>query len=259
LRSNSRRHYRLITVLAVGGALSLAATGAAGAIPWAPSPASTVDAIDMLFVQHLDQSQPAEPAQPQVHVGVTGQLVLMQAAQRAAAEHAAAVAAARAAAVRAARAAAERAAALRAAERAAAERTAQQQSVTVQSATQGGGQQPASQVGAPAAPAAPAIPAPSGSPRAIAQQMLAQYGWAGQFSCLDSLWERESGWNPAAENPSSGAYGIPQALPASKMASAGADWATNAATQIRWGLSYIKSTYGSPCSAWAHELSAGWY
>lgn len=90
--------------------------------------------------------------------------------------------------------------------------------------------------------------------------MLAQFGWSSsQFSCLDSLWERESGWNPYAANTSSGAYGIPQALPGSKMASAGADWATDAATQIRWGLGYIKATYGSPCAAWARELAYGSY
>jgi hypothetical protein len=90
--------------------------------------------------------------------------------------------------------------------------------------------------------------------------MLAGYGWSsGQFSCLDYLWTRESGWNPYATNPTSGAYGIPQALPSSKMATAGADWQTNPATQIRWGLGYIKATYGSPCGAWAHETAYGWY
>ncbi len=111
---------------------------------------------------------------------------------------------------------------------------------------------------ATAASGTPAVP--SGSPQQIAMSMLAGYGWsASEFSCLDSLWERESGWNPGAENPASGAYGIPQALPGSKMASAGADWATNPATQIRWGLGYIKSLYGSPCGAWDHELADGWY
>jgi hypothetical protein len=90
--------------------------------------------------------------------------------------------------------------------------------------------------------------------------MLASFGWASsEFGCLNELWERESGWNPSATNPYSGAYGIPQALPASKMASAGADWATSPATQIRWGLGYIKATYGSPCAAWSHETAAGWY
>jgi len=102
--------------------------------------------------------------------------------------------------------------------------------------------------------------APSGSPQQIAMSMLAQFGWpSSQFSCLDPLWERESGWNPYAANPSSGAYGIPQALPGAKMASAGPDWETNAATQIRWGLGYIKATYGSPCAAWGHESADGWY
>ena len=101
---------------------------------------------------------------------------------------------------------------------------------------------------------------PSGSPRQVAQQTLSQYGWSqSQFSCLQPLWFRESGWNVTAENPSSGAYGIPQALPGSQMASAGADWRTNAATQIRWGLNYIHSRYGSPCGAWSHEEAHGWY
>ena len=101
---------------------------------------------------------------------------------------------------------------------------------------------------------------PSGSPRQIAQQMLGKYGWSSsQFSCLSPLWEHESGWSVTAENPSSGAYGIPQALPGSQMATAGGDWHTNAATQIKWGLTYIQGRYGSPCGAWAHEQSAGWY
>lgn len=101
---------------------------------------------------------------------------------------------------------------------------------------------------------------PSGSPQQIASAMLASFGWGqDQFSCLDSLWAHESGWNPSAANPSSGAYGIPQALPGSKMASAGPDWQTNPATQIRWGLGYIQSLYGSPCGAWAHEQATGYY
>jgi hypothetical protein len=102
-------------------------------------------------------------------------------------------------------------------------------------------------------------PVPSGSAQSIAQAMLAARGWSGQWTCLNSLWQRESGWNYQARNASSGAFGIPQALPGSKMASAGADWATNPATQIRWGLSYIASTYGTPCAAWAHSQSSGWY
>jgi hypothetical protein len=101
--------------------------------------------------------------------------------------------------------------------------------------------------------------AASGSPQQIAEGMLGQFGWSDQFSCLDALWNVESGWNPTAENPNSGAYGIPQALPGSKMASAGPDWQTGAATQILWGLRYIQSTYGSPCAAWSHEEATGWY
>jgi hypothetical protein len=97
-----------------------------------------------------------------------------------------------------------------------------------------------------------------GSPRAIAQSMLVSRGWSSQWSCLDSLWSRESGWRVYASNPS-GAYGIPQALPGSKMASAGSDWRTNPATQIRWGLGYIASAYGSPCAAWRHSQNTGWY
>lgn len=103
--------------------------------------------------------------------------------------------------------------------------------------------------------------APSaGSVKDTAASMAAsQYGWGSdQFACLDSLWTKESGWNPTAANPS-GAYGIPQALPGNKMATAGADWATNPATQIAWGLSYISSVYGTPCAAWGHSQAKNWY
>ncbi|WFE59901.1 lytic transglycosylase domain-containing protein [Micromonospora sp. WMMD712] len=80
-----------------------------------------------------------------------------------------------------------------------------------------------------------------------------------QFPCLDKLWTKESGWNPRAHNSSSGAHGIPQAVPGSKMASVGDDWETNPATQIKWGLGYIKGRYSSPCSAWSQSQSEGWY
>jgi hypothetical protein len=109
-------------------------------------------------------------------------------------------------------------------------------------------------------PAAPAPVVASGSAQQIALGMLGSYGWSSsQMSCLVSLWNQESGWNVTASNPSSGAYGIPQALPGSKMASAGPDWQTDATTQIRWGLGYIKADYGSPCGAWSHEEADGWY
>jgi len=105
-----------------------------------------------------------------------------------------------------------------------------------------------------------ATPVASGSPQQVAEAMLGTFGWSSsQFSCLDPLWAHESGWSVTAYNAGSGAYGIPQALPGSRMASAGPDWQSNAATQIRWGLEYIKSTYGSPCAAWDHEQATGWY
>ncbi|WIB25220.1 lytic transglycosylase domain-containing protein [Curtobacterium sp. MCSS17_015] len=98
-----------------------------------------------------------------------------------------------------------------------------------------------------------------GSAQAIAQQMVTARGWGNdQYSCLVSLWNKESGWRVNAYNPS-GAYGIPQSLPGSKMASAGADWQTNPATQITWGLNYITGVYGTPCGAWAHSVSYNWY
>jgi hypothetical protein len=111
-----------------------------------------------------------------------------------------------------------------------------------------------------ASPSATPVPAASGSPQSIAQAMLKSFGWSSsQFSCLEPLWAHESGWSVSASNPSTGAYGIPQAMPGSKMASAGPDWQTNASTQIKWGLGYIKDTYGSPCAAESHEQADGWY
>ncbi len=112
---------------------------------------------------------------------------------------------------------------------------------------------------APAAPAAPITVDPN-SAQGIARGMLAARGWGDdQFSCLVKLWTKESGWRVNAENRSSGAYGIPQALPGSKMASAGADWRTNPATQISWGLGYIAGRYGTPCGAWGAFQAKGWY
>ena len=117
---------------------------------------------------------------------------------------------------------------------------------------------------APAAAAVSSAPA-AGTPdpdsaQAVALGIIASRGWGqDQYNCLVSLWNRESHWNVYANNTSSGAYGIPQALPGEKMASAGADWQTNPATQIIWGLGYIEGRYGSPCGAWAHSEDRGWY
>ncbi|MGO2745638.1 phospholipase [Microbacterium sp.] len=101
---------------------------------------------------------------------------------------------------------------------------------------------------------------PDGARSAAAAIAASEYGWgAGEFSCLDSLWMKESGWDYQAYNQDGGATGIPQALPGDKMASAGSDWQTNATTQIRWGLGYIAGSYGTPCAAWGHSQSVNWY
>jgi hypothetical protein len=103
------------------------------------------------------------------------------------------------------------------------------------------------------------------SPQTYAQEIMFRYGWtvASQYSSLNSLWTKESGWRWNALNSSSGAYGIPQALPGNKMAANGPDWnapsSSSGFTQIRWGLDYIKGRYGTPAAAWQHELSYNWY
>ncbi|MCM3658437.1 lytic transglycosylase domain-containing protein [Agromyces mediolanus] len=106
----------------------------------------------------------------------------------------------------------------------------------------------------------PSAPSNPSEAQAIARSiMAAEHGWGDdQFGCLVELWNRESGWRTNAANPS-GAYGIPQALPGSKMSAFGADWETNPATQIRWGLSYISGRYGTPCGAWDSFNAQGWY
>ncbi|PXA68780.1 hypothetical protein CTB96_10805 [Cryobacterium arcticum] len=157
-----------------------------------------------------------------------------------------------------------------AAEQAAAAQAAAEQAAAEQAAAEAAAEQAAAEAAeaaeAQAAPEASSAPAPSApsnpsGAQAIARDMMAaKYGWGGdQFGCLVSLWDKESGWNVNAYNASSGATGIPQALPGSKMASAGSDWATNAATQISWGLGYIAGSYGTPCAAWSKSESVGWY
>jgi hypothetical protein len=116
----------------------------------------------------------------------------------------------------------------------------------------------------PVYPSAPTYAPSAGSAaeyQRMAWDLMAQYGWQNQtqFSCLVDLWNRESGWNPRAEEPTSGAYGIPQSLPASKMAMFGSDYLTDPKTQIEWGLYYIKTVYGDACNAWVHDYSIGWY
>lgn len=97
-------------------------------------------------------------------------------------------------------------------------------------------------------------------PRDLAKALMPEFGMSSsEFGCLDNIWSQESGWNTHADNPTSSAYGIPQALPGSKMASAGPNWEDNAETQIRWGLGYIRDRYGSACAAWSYKQGAGWY
>ncbi|WP_306189324.1 MULTISPECIES: transglycosylase SLT domain-containing protein [unclassified Streptomyces] len=106
------------------------------------------------------------------------------------------------------------------------------------------------------APAQAATPASASDAKAIAHQMIPD---AAQFNAFSHIVEHESGWNPHATNASSGAYGLVQALPASKMSSAGTDWKTNPKTQIKWGLDYMNSRYGSPAKAWNFWQAHGWY
>ncbi|MEO3782487.1 lytic transglycosylase domain-containing protein [Actinocorallia sp. B10E7] len=110
----------------------------------------------------------------------------------------------------------------------------------------------------PEVPAGP--PVSPGTAQAVAKSMLPKFGWKAdeQFGCLYQLWNRESGWRTTAGRVD-GPYGIPQANPGSKMASAGPKWRTDAATQIKWGLGYVKGRYGSPCGAWAHFQANHWY
>jgi hypothetical protein len=116
---------------------------------------------------------------------------------------------------------------------------------------------PAPLGGAPSVYAPPPNP---GTAQAIAYRLLPTFGFSasGQYGCLNNIFSRESGWRYNAYN-ASGAYGIPQALPGSKMAMFGADWQTNPATQIKWGIWYMKNRYGSPCNAWAFWQANGWY
>ncbi|MDR3116745.1 MAG: G5 domain-containing protein [Bifidobacteriaceae bacterium] len=96
--------------------------------------------------------------------------------------------------------------------------------------------------------------------RGFARSQFSSFGWSlSEFVCLDQLWERESHWNVHAANGASGAYGIPQALPGSKMSAYGADWQNNAQTQVKWGLHYIQDRYSTPCGAWSHSQLFGWY
>lgn len=234
-----------VTAVAAAGTLAVAiAAGAVAALPSGTAGASPGAADAYLAVVHGHQGGTRAA---QADAMSSAQLVIGSERARFGLQHSENVAAVKAAA---AQAAAKAAAAKAAAARAAVARQAAAKQAAAKQAAARSTQTVVTQQAAE----------PSGSPQQVAQQMLGQFGWSGsQFSCLEPLWERESGWDVTAENPSSGAYGIPQALSGSLMASAGPDWQTDAATQIRWGLTYIQGRYGSPCGAWAHEEADGWY
>ncbi|MGJ3192649.1 hypothetical protein FQP90_14445 [Paenarthrobacter nitroguajacolicus] len=165
------------------------------------------------------------------------------------------------------KAAAEKAAADQAAaEKAAAEKAAADQAAAEKAAADAAAKQAAdAAAAAAAAEAAAAAAAPKAvddpaAAKAYAASILGNYGWGpGEMTALNTLWEKESNWRTTATNASSGAYGIVQSLPASKMATAGADWQTNYQTQIKWGLNYIKERYGSPSAALGFHLANNWY
>jgi hypothetical protein len=249
----SRKQNKLIIVAAVGTLMVVTAASAAAASPSGSAPASgapsgaAFSAITTRSGQTVagrGTQQSHRAARRFSLIADLQAMATMLASQRAAAHQAAVAQGVK-----------RQTQAKLTAKREAARKAAQQAPAQQRSGQQRSGQQRSGQQ-----PAASSAPTASGSPQSIAQAMLGSFGWsASQYSCLDPLWAGESGWSVTASNPSTGAYGIPQAMPASKMASAGPNWRTSAATQIRWGLDYIKSTYGSPCAAWSHEEADGWY
>jgi hypothetical protein len=262
-----------LAVLAVGGTLVLAGAGTAAAVTLQSPQASLSAAATGLDADSLHSSSSsstaakaaasisAAAADKAAAVKAQVAAVKAQAAAEAAAEkvHAQHVAHAQHTELLAeqARAAAQKATAAKAAAQQAAAQAAatQQAQATSETSSSSSGSSSSSSSSSNSSSST----TPSGSPQEVAQQLLAQDGESSQWSCLDQLWQQESGWSITAENAGSGAYGIPQALPGSKMAADGPDWQTDATTQIKWGLSYIASNYGSPCSAWSHEEADGWY
>ena len=245
----SRKRNKLIIVAAAGTlTVVTAASAAAAAAPYGPAPASgALSGAAFSAITTRSGQTAAERGSQQTHraarrfrvIADLQAMATMFTPQQAAAHQVAVAQAAK-----------RRARAELTAKREAARKATQQAPGRQRSGQHRSGQQLA----------ASSVPTASGSPQPIAQAMLGSFGWsASQFSCLEPLWAGESGWSATASNPSTGAYGIPQAMPASKMASAGPNWQTSAATQIRWGLDYIKSTYGSPCAAWSHEEADRWY
>src|SRR5689334_12110066 len=243
-------------VIAAAGALSVATAASATAATWGQEAPAGADGSAEITQETNTHGAIAPRAI--AHGAVTRQLAAPEAMAQKATEQGSATWVQRAYQVRLA-AVQDAIAQRKAAAKAAAARAGQSQAAQSQAAQSQAAQSQAAQ--SQAAAQNPAVTtAASGSPQQIAQAMLGSFGWSSsQFSCLDPLWAHESGWSVSAYNAGSGAFGIPQALPGSRMASAGPDWQTNASTQIKWGLDYIKGTYGSPCGAWSHEEATGWY
>jgi hypothetical protein len=242
-----RRNRSKFVVIVAAGAFTVASAATATAMTW-PSGSVAASPGDLTTFTQSQDSVATQQTRYEIAQRAE-EISLAEAKQAAAQKKAAAELAAKRAVNAAARAAAAKAAAARAASEAAAAAVASEAAA-----------QKAAAAAQKKAQQAVASAQASGTPEQIATAMLSQYGWSGsQMSCLQPLWERESGWSVSAYNASSGAFGIPQALPGSKMASAGSDWQTSAATQIKWGLGYIRDVYGSPCGAWNHELADGWY
>jgi hypothetical protein len=254
-----------LTIVAVAGALSVATAATAAAAVWpsgAPAGKSGTAFATLSQPVHRPADRQASPptanrAVPHSRSVAGHQAVLTAEAQQQAAMHRAVVTQpAKRQATATPATAASQAAARQSQQAAQPETRPTAQQAAVASPTPA----PSSTPTPSATPATTPPPAASGSPQAIAQSMLKSFGWSSsQFSCLKPLWQHESSWSVSASNSSTGAYGIPQAVPGSKMASAGPDWKTNPSTQIKWGLGYIKGTYGSPCAAWSHEQADGWY
>jgi hypothetical protein len=254
-KSRKRRHHakyrrQTIPVPVVGGGIALAVVslGTSVAISQSIGPKSADAVTTEVASAHLDMSQ-MELDRDQT-VSVLSAVAEKQRQERAAAEAAAAAEAT------AAQAAAEAAAKAEAEARAKAEAEARAKE-EAEAAAKAEEERKARAEAASRALARSRTPAGA---KELARALMGEYGWGdSQFTCLEKLWTRESNWNYKARNPSSGAYGIPQSLPASKMASAGSDWRDNPETQIKWGLGYIEDRYGSPCAAWGHSEDTGWY
>ncbi len=228
---------------------------AAGGTDPAAARAAGLDEADRSARTPLAQGLPSTSAEAQGWVDEVGQLETTLAEVAAAEAEAARVAAE----AEAARVAAEAEAARVAAEAEAA-RVAAEEAARAEAERQAAEAAAAAAVEEERRRAAASQATDPGSNRALGRDIMLSWGFSeDQWSCLDQLWTKESGWKHHADNPRSSAYGIPQALPGRKMASAGSDWETNPATQIRWGLGYIEGRYGTPCSAWSHSKANNWY